>query len=175
MIELERTFLAKEFPQGLEDSERREMVDIYLPSSSRHPNLRIRKNGEKYEMTKKTPIKEGDSSRQREETIVLTSEEFGELSRLEGKRVSKTRYLFPCGDGVCEVDVFGGALRGLVLLDFEFRHEEEQEAFVAPRYCLADVTQETFIAGGMLCGKVYADIEEELGRFLYVPLYLEEK
>ena len=174
MIELERTFLAKKFPDGFESSDRREMVDIYLPSSSHHPNLRIRKNGEKYEMTKKTPLKEGDSSRQREETIVLTPEEFEELSELEGKRVSKTRYLFPWGERVCEIDVFGGDLRGLVLFDFEFENEEEQEAFTPPEYCLAEVTQETFLAGGMLCGKVYSDIEKELGRFGYPPLYFYE-
>ena len=34
---------------------------------------------------------------------------------------------------------------------------EEKDAFVAPDFCLVEVTQELFIAGGMLCGKRYAD------------------
>lgn len=36
-----------------------------------------------------------------------------------------------------------------------------------PDFCLVDVTQETFLAGGMLCGKRYADIEAGLDRFGY--------
>ena len=42
-----------------------------------------------------------------------------------------------------------------------------------PDFCLADVTQEKFIAGGMICGKSYEDIEKELKRFNYVKLFLD--
>ena len=36
-----------------------------------------------------------------------------------------------------------------------------------PSMALADVTQEDFIAGGLLAGKKYSDIAPELDRFEY--------
>jgi hypothetical protein len=55
----------------------------------------------------------------------------------------------------------------MVLVDFEFDTEEDQAAFAMPEFCLADVTQEDFIAGGILAGKKYQDLEEDLKRFNY--------
>jgi CYTH domain-containing protein len=69
-----------------------------------------------------------------------------------------------------EVDIFVGQLEGLVVIDFEFDSEEAKSAFVAPGICLADVTQEMFIAGGKLAGKRYKDIKAELDRFNYSAL-----
>lgn len=40
-------------------------------------------------------------------------------------------------------------------------------SFQMPDFCLCEVTQEEFIAGGMLCGKRYTDIEADLERFGY--------
>lgn len=39
-----------------------------------------------------------------------------------------------------------------------------------PDFCLAEVTEEDFVAGGVICGKSYADIESELARFGYEKL-----
>lgn len=36
-----------------------------------------------------------------------------------------------------------------------------------PDFCLADVTQEKFTAGGILAGKKYSDIEAELEKYGY--------
>ncbi|NTW75692.1 MAG: CYTH domain-containing protein [Candidatus Moranbacteria bacterium] len=167
MIELERTYLAKYLPDGLSTCPSREMLDMYLPVSSRHPVLRIRKNGEKLEMTKKSPVVDGDSSKQEEQTIRLSREEFVALVGMEGKRVGKTRYLYEIDGHTAEVDVFVGALSGLVLVDFEFETEAEKDAFPIPEFCLAEVTQEEFIAGGFLAGKSYDDIAPGLARFGY--------
>lgn len=147
------------------------MIDIYVPSSSAHPNLRIRKNGDKYEITRKIPVSEGDASKQTEDTILLSKEEFEELSLAEGKRVIKNRFLYPYKEKTIEVDVFQGPLSGLVLMDMEFETEKEKEGFIMPEFCLAEVTQEKFVAGGMLCGKSYQDIENELEKFNYKPVY----
>ena len=170
MEELERTFLAKELPEGLLTAPSKELLDIYVPSTSEHPNLRIRKLGEKYEITKKYPVVEGDSSRQLEMTVPLTAEEFAELGTIKGKQVLKTRYYYK-RDGVdYEIDVFRGDLEGLVLVDVEFLSVEAKDVFLAPEFCLVDVTQEKFVAGGMLCGKTYDDIAEKLGTFGYNKL-----
>ncbi|MEK7650500.1 MAG: hypothetical protein AAB364_01355 [Patescibacteria group bacterium] len=173
MEELELTYLAKTLPSDLEKAEKKEMLDIYIPASSDHPTLRIRKNGDKHEITKKQPIVDGDASRQLETTIKLTPAEFADLSQLPGKRVQKTRYLFQENNVNYEIDVFGGDLTGLVLVDVEFPTVEAKSAFSPPDWCLAEVTQETFLAGGMLCGKKYSDIENNLAKFGYQKVNLE--
>jgi adenylate cyclase len=186
MIELERTFLAKYLPGDLQDCESKEIIDIYIPQDVKHPCLRLRKNGDRYEMTKKAPIKEGDATIQKEQTIILTRDEFESLSKVEGKRIYKIRYYYPstgstgslqAGSGqvpykdlIAEFDVFQEDLDGLVLVDFEFKGEKEKDDFRKPDFCLADVSQEQFIAGGMLCGKEYTQIEGKLKGFGYNKL-----
>jgi CYTH domain-containing protein len=174
MIELEKTYLAKSLPAGLEKCRHKEIVDIYLPENCRHPTLRIRKNGNDHEITKKEPVDKGDSSCQEEQTIKLTEEEFLALSKVAGKKVSKVRYFFEHDGRVAEIDVFSGALLGLVVVDFEFNTTEDKNAFEMPEFCLCEITQEEFIAGGMICGKSYEDVAKELERFGYEKLFLED-
>ncbi|TSC78767.1 MAG: hypothetical protein G01um101433_99 [Parcubacteria group bacterium Gr01-1014_33] len=172
MIEFEKTYLAKYFPEGLRDSPSKEIIDIYIPKSAMHPTLRIRQNGEKYEVTKKELVKDNDSSERHEYTISLTKDEYEVLATLKGKRVSKVRYYYDCNRRTAEIGVFQEDLKGFVLIDFEFKTREEKNNFPMPDFCLADVTQEEFAAGGMLCGKSYKDIEKNLARFGYKKLFL---
>jgi CYTH domain-containing protein len=174
MIELERTFLAKYLPEGLKNCKRKEILDIYIPTDSRHPTLRIRKNGDKYEITKKEPLAD-DPSEMNEETTTLTKEEFDELNKnLNGKRVRKLRYYYGYNGRTAEVDVFQDLLKGLIVIDFEFKTVEEKNAFQIPEFCLIDITQEEFIAGGMVCGKSYEDIEENLRVLDYKKIIFED-
>ncbi|SRR5258706_1421564 len=170
MIELEKTYLAKFLPKDLFAVKKKELIDIYIPLSALHPKLRIRKKGDKYEITKKTKLSENDSSRQLEETIPLTGEEFEALSVAPGKKLRKIRYEYPYGGKIAEIDVFQDDLEGLVLIDFEFGTIQEKNDFQIPDFCLVEVTQEEFIAGGMLCGKKYRDIQEDLEKFEYQKL-----
>ena len=172
MLELERTFLASRIPDGLSQCHFKEMRDHYFPVHSRHAKLRARMRGDAYELTKKTPVNEGDASSQIEETIRLTREEFDAICLAPSKVVSKRRYYLPFGDLTAEVDVFKGGLEGLVLVDFEFQDEDSMRRFSPPGFCLADVTQEEFIAGGALCGKDYADIAGMLEKFGYRAISL---
>lgn len=171
MIELEKTYLLKFLPEGLRDSKSKEIIDVYLPKNSVHPKLRLRKNGNKFELTKKTPVQDGDASRQTEQTIVLSEEEFNDLnSQLDGKRIHKIRYYYNYNGRTAEIDVFQDDLQGLILVDVEFDNLSERDGFAIPDFCLAEVTQELFIAGGMLCGKNYTDIEGDLEKFNYKSL-----
>ncbi|MGH7203392.1 MAG: CYTH domain-containing protein [Candidatus Levyibacteriota bacterium] len=169
-IEIERTFLIKTLPQKLETFPHKILFDIYIPSTNRHPSLRLRQKGESYEMTKKIWLDENDHSEQKELTIPLTQEEFAELSTIAGKKVKKMRYLYPYKGLTAEIDVFQDALEGLVVVDFEFKSSAEKNVFEIPAWCLADVTQEEFLAGGMLAGKSYKDIEKLLSKFGYKKL-----
>lgn len=172
MIEIEKTYLAKYIPKSLADCKSKEIIDIYFPKSVAHPKLRVRSSGQSYEITKKEIINGNDSSHQTEQTIILTKEEFNELLKIDSKKVKKIRYYYPYDDRAAEIDVFKNTLEGLVLVDFEFNSLEERDVFKEPDFCLADVTQEEFIAGGMLCGKSYEDIEKNLKKYNYLKLFL---
>ncbi len=171
--ELELTYLARTIPDGLADCPSKLIVDVYYPAAELHPRLRIRQRGDQYEITKKALAHGTDSSHLIEHTIELTREEFEALTQTPGRRVAKRRYLYDYRGRTAEIDVFEGDLAGLVEVDFEFTDRDAQLAFQMPDFCLADVTQEAFAAGGKLAGKAYADIQQELDRYGYTPLYLK--
>lgn len=170
MIEIEKTYLAKYIPTDLNNYPSKTITDRYLPADSEHPVLRLRNNGGKFTLTKKYPIREGDASSQIEETIVLSKKEAQALEKIEAKVSSKTRFYYKYHDSRLEIDIFKEDLSGLILIDAEFDSEEEKNKFKMPEFCLADVTQETIVAGGMLCGKKYADIKEVLNKYGYKKL-----
>jgi CYTH domain-containing protein len=170
-IERELTFLASSLPVEIENVTPKRLVDVYIPESGvDHPHLRLRQKGDTYEITKKTQIQEGDASTHHEMTIALDEKEFSALASASKKRIVKDRYLVSIDGYPAEVDVFREALEGLVLIDFEFSSEQDKQNFVAPSVCLADVTQEEFIAGGLLAGKEYDEIEPLLKNFNYRSL-----
>ena len=167
-IELEFTFLASALPAEIKGITPKRLVDAYIPESGvEHPNLRLRKRGDVMELTKKVPITEGDASAQYETTIQLNEDEFDALAAVSQRRIVKDRYNVTIDGFPAEVDVFQERLKGLVLIDFEFSSEEERAKFKTPAICLADVTQEKFLAGGLLAGKSYDDIANELQAFSY--------
>ena len=173
--ELELTYLARLVPEGLENCPSKLIVDVYYPPERDHASLRIRQRGDHYEITKKVMANGTDSSHQLEHTIELDEAEFKALTAAPGKRVAKRRYLYDYQGRTAEVDVFEGDLAGLVEVDFEFDDRDDQLAFQMPDFCLADVTQEAFAAGGKLAGKSYADIQTDLARYGYQPLHMSEK
>tara|TARA_Y100000310_G_C20687703_1_gene820161 strand:+ start:1052 stop:1567 length:516 start_codon:yes stop_codon:yes gene_type:complete len=171
MEEYELTYLAKKIPEGLKNCKSKEIIDNYIPKSREHSTLRIRKNGDKFEMTKKEPI-EDDASEQLEQTIILREDEFDELMKLDGKKLRKIRYYYKYKGRIAEIEIFQDDLNGLVLIEFEFDTKEEKNNFQMPDFCLADVTKEVFVAGGMICGKKYEDIKEDLDKYNYKKLML---
>lgn len=169
MLELERTFLLKHLPPRLDEASSAVMVDIYFPPTADHPTLRLRKRGDTYEITKKKPQTDS-ASKQTEETVGLSREEYDALSEAPGKRVEKTRYKLLHDGQMAEIDLFGGALKGLGLADFEFEDEESMKRFQPPDYCLAEVSDLTAIAGGFLAGKSYDDIAPAVEPYGYAKL-----
>ena len=170
MIELEKTYLAKSIPDDLANHKRIEIIDLYIPSTVKHPILRLRKNGDEFEMTKKSPVNNNDASKQDENTIPLTQEEFEALSKVKGNKIHKYRYFYPYEGRVAEFDIFLDKFKGLVVVDIEFDNEEEKDDFEMPDFCLVEVTFENFIAAGMLSGKTYSDIIKYLDKLKYKKL-----
>ncbi|MBD3362652.1 hypothetical protein GF362_02940 [Candidatus Dojkabacteria bacterium] len=170
MIELEKTYLAKYIPEDLSDSKYIEICDKYFPVNSTHPVLRLRRKNKKYLLTKKKPLSKHDSSKQKEETIILSQEEYKTFLAIPGRKIYKRRYFYEYNNKIAEFDVFLDKLKGLVTIDVEFQNEENKNRFKTPEFCLIEVTQEKFIAGGMLCRKSYKDIKNELENFNYKKL-----
>jgi CYTH domain-containing protein len=171
-IELERTFLLKYKPEGLDKCKSVEIYDTYFPKEEFHPFLRLRnKDNKKFEMTKKFPINGKDSSEQVEHTIILSDGEYKELAKLDGKEVRKIRYYYELPNGqIAEVDIFKDKLEGLGSVDFEFKTKEEKEKFIAPDFCLAEVSQDKWLAGGMLAGGNYLEAQKFLEKYNYKKL-----
>lgn len=171
-IELELTYLVRFLPKDLDKFEIVEIFDMYLPALNEHPKLRLRKNNSKMQLVKKILVSEGDLSVQIEQTIELDEAEFKALRQLKGKAVHKLRYKYPYQGYIAEIDVFLDQLEGLVVVDFEFQNEEEKDKFKMPDFCLVEVTQEKFIAGGLLAGKAYSEIERYLKKYNYQKIIL---
>jgi hypothetical protein len=90
--EIELTFLARFLPPEVENIKPIIMEDIYIPENSKFPMLRLRKKDDSYEVTKKSPIKEGDFSEHTEHTIELDNQEYTALKQSSSRTVSKKRY-----------------------------------------------------------------------------------
>jgi adenylate cyclase len=89
-------------------------------------------------------VKSGGGRVRVEEEIEIDSNRFERLWPLtEGRRIEKTRYEIPAGEGLTvELDVYAGALHGLVTAEVEFASEEAAEAYVAPGWLGADITED---------------------------------
>lgn len=169
-MEFEKTYLCPEIPVRYISGEPTRMIDVYIPEVSDHPKLRLRQKGNSYEITKKTPIA-NDPSRQLEETIKLTKEEFDALLSASTRKIEKLRVPLMYEGFEGELDVFGGEHTGLVLVDFEFVDTDGQEKFDQPSFCSADVTLEDAIAGGILSGLTHDELFTILrGKYGYEPV-----
>lgn len=182
MLELENTYLIKNLPQDfLNDIKNwtndvliwsKEIIDIYIPKDSTHSKIRLRKNWEKYELTKKETINEWDASIQKEQTIVLNQSEFELFASLEWKKVEKIRYFYKYNWHTAEIDIFKWDLTWLIVVDFEFKTTKDKNKFKKPDFCLADITQDDFIAWWVIAWKKYSDLENILDWYNYTKINL---
>jgi len=139
-MEIERKFLADPSALSLDQYARKEMSQGYI---STDPVIRIRRSNDSYILT----VKSGGLLAREEFETELTGEQFDRLSaKVEGTFLSKTRYLIPYPvsekELTIELDLFHGALDGLIYAEVEFDSVEEAEAFVPPAWFLREVTED---------------------------------
>jgi adenylate cyclase len=89
-------------------------------------------------------VKSGAARTRVEEELAIEPERFERLWPLtEGRRIEKTRYEIDGGDGLTiELDLYAGALEGLVVAEVEFDSEEAADAFSAPEWLGREVTDD---------------------------------
>lgn len=132
--EIERKYLISNIPEHLEDYPFHDIEQAYLCTN---PVVRIRKQDEEYFLTYKS---KGLMKRE-EYNLPLTKEAYEHLrEKIDGKLISKRRYLIPFGKYTIELDRFFSPLPDLLLAEVEFSSEEEALAFEAPLWFSKDVT-----------------------------------
>lgn len=157
-LELERRWLVD--PARLPDLSEaafRRIDDLYLDGGRlrlraiAHPDgVRELKLGKKYERTHPAggPIT----------TLYLTEGEHETFASLPGARLVKRRYAV---DGF-SLDIFEGALTGLVLAEVEVDSPADLSAIVPPPWARREVTEDPFFTGGNLCRARAEDLRAKL-------------
>ena len=91
--------------------------------------------------------------------LYLNAEEYECLRQLDGREIIKRRYPYAYGGLAYGIDVFEGALEGLILAEIECETEQEFKRLETPSFAVKEVTGELFFTGGYLA----ALTREELG------------
>lgn len=161
MVEIEKTFLIKKIPQNLSLYKSVKIKQGYI-SSTPSP-LRIRQKVDKYELTKKIPLKDGDFSSVNEINIPLTINEFNKLWSLVEKSLEKTRYLIPIKDKlIAELDIYEKKLKGFSVVEVEFVSKKQMNTFFPPDWFGRDITDKDFSTNVFLAGKSFSEIKKLL-------------
>lgn len=124
-------------------------------------------------ITKKNPVNENDPSIQIEQNIKITKDEFEALSKSSVDVIHKLRFEYPYQGRTAEIDVFMDKLNGLVLVDVEFENKSQLSGFKIPDFCLAEVTNEHYLAGGVLCKETILSLNSKLDGYNYKKLCLK--
>ncbi len=140
--------------------------DFYVPNGDNHKDLRLRQNGLQYMITRKTPTRKNDRTVMVESTIDLSYEEFFALSAGITSNVRKMRYCSDYYGYDCELGIFEGRHYGLVILEFEFKDEEQMRCFseLIEDKGWKDVTNYKDYAGGNLAEMTEEQIKSLLKR-----------
>lgn len=139
-VEIERKFLVTALPGDLDRHPARPIRQGYLAIESGGSEVRIRQIGEDTVLT----VKRGGGRTRLEEEVAISADAFARLWPLtQGRRVEKVRHVLPAGDAlVLELDVYEGDLAGLVVAEVEFATEAAADAWVAPPWLGAEVTDD---------------------------------
>lgn len=137
-MEIERKYLINRLPENLSSYPHRIIEQGYL---STEPVIRIRKDGEKYELTYKS---KGLMIRE-EYTLPLTLTSYEHLkSKIDGYLITKERYNIPYDNHLTiELDYFLGDFFPLILAEVEFPDEDSANTFIPPDWFGEDVTFST--------------------------------
>jgi CYTH domain-containing protein len=99
--------------------------------------VRMRINAERCVLT----VKAGGGLRRTEVERSLTDEETDALwPHTAGRRLEKVRHRVDAGGHTAEVDVYGGALQGIVVAEVEFASTADAEAFTPPAWFGEELT-----------------------------------
>ncbi|HUQ32998.1 MAG TPA: hypothetical protein VM095_12835 [Pyrinomonadaceae bacterium] len=165
-VERERRFLLRDMPEPLtRASEHVQIWDNYITGT----RLRLRKiripqtRKWRLKLTQKFAPAPTDSSRTVITNTYLSAYEYQVLSVFEGNEIRKNRYPYEYQGRKYSIDVFLGALWGLILAETEFETDEEMQSFTPPPFIALEVTNDETFTGGALVELSYEDLRAKLG------------
>ncbi len=136
--EIERKFLVEKTPRDINSHPHEEIRQGYLELSD-DSELRIRRYGNRHSQTRKS----GSGLSREEVEKAIPKEEFDSLwPETRGARIHKTRYEIGYGGHVIELDIYHGALDGLVMAEVEFPNIEASKEFLTPVWFGEEVTED---------------------------------
>lgn len=140
-VEIERKWLVPEPPPfALAPPPPDTIQQGYLTIAADGGEARVRCRAGRYTLT----VKSGSGLVRNETEIAITAAQFDALwPATEGARLEKQRYELRAEDGrTIELDVFAGALDGLMLAEVEFDDPWGAESFIAPYWFGREVTDD---------------------------------
>lgn len=170
-IERERRFLLARSPAGLDlDAGYRELDDLYLESSSLRLRAARAADGSILEL--KLSQKQASPSGPAHcviTSLYLSPTEYELLSRLPGRRLCKRRHRHVDAGIRFGIDVFRGALAGLVLAEAEAASDEELWSYPLPAFAQVEVTELLEFTGGALASAEPASVLRRAHELLARP------
>lgn len=166
-IERERRFLLRDLPAPLtRASEHVQIWDNYITGTRlRLRRIRVPQTKERiWKLTQKYTPAPPDFSRTVITNIYLSPAEYEVLSVFEGNEIRKNRYPFEHEGRAYSIDIFLGALWGLVLAETSFETDEELRAFAPPSFVVHEVTEDEMFTGARLVELTVDDLRAELAR-----------
>jgi CYTH domain-containing protein len=146
-LERERRFLLRSRPANLQVVGTRHITDAYIDDTRlRLREMRVEGGETKFKLTQKIPEPGPGAQQGWITTIYLTPAEYALLSHLPAKKLTKTRLSVP----PFGIDIFAGALQGLVMAEAEFDSEHDAAALTIPSWAVHEVTADPRSAGGEL-------------------------
>lgn len=143
-LEIERKFLVAQMP-SLNGLARKNIMQGYFTQPDDSAEIRLRRANDECFITVKS---KGDIQRMEHETPI-TPLQFSVLwPATAGRRFEKTRWVGQLADGHCfELDLFGGALSDLKLVEVEFDSLDAARRFHAPAWFGEEVSSNPLFKG----------------------------
>ncbi|HEV2911866.1 MAG TPA: hypothetical protein VGX92_01000 [Pyrinomonadaceae bacterium] len=166
-IERERRFLLRDLPAPLtRASEHVQITDNYITATRlRLRRIRVPLTKERvWKLTQKFAPDPPDYSRTVITNLYLSPSEYEVLSVFEGNEIRKNRYPFEHEGRAYSIDVFLGALWGLVLAETSFETDGEMRDFAPPPFAVMEVTNDEMFTGARLVELTIDDLRAELKR-----------
>lgn len=139
-VEIERKWLVREAPAEALAAPAELIEQGYLTIAGDGTETRLRRRGARCSLT----VKSGSGLTRAEHEIELSAEQFEALwPATEGARLLKRRHLLRTEEGrVIELDVYAGALDGLMVAEVEFDDPWGAERFAAPYWFGPELTDD---------------------------------
>ncbi len=164
-VERERRFLLRELPGDLTRADPHlQLFDNYITNTRlRLRKVRLPQTREWiWKLTQKFAPDPADPARTLVTDIYLARGEYETLAVFEANEIRKNRYPYEHAGRAYTIDVFLGALHGLILAETTFTSDDEKRGFQTPPFVAFDVSDDEMFNGGNLVNLTTDEIRATL-------------